>query len=118
LETAIPVIKNAIEDLQNVMHNTQEAEHKIIDTKGGAAEVFSKIYDMETFMEGNEITLDRNACLRHILQLVHVRIPIVDNDVEVTEFKRRINELFLKYYSEEGLLALESNKGYIELLDI
>jgi hypothetical protein len=118
LKDAIEAIKPAIENLQNVMHKTQEAEHKIIDTKGGAAEVFSKIYDMETFMEGNEIMLDRNACLRHILQLVHVRIPIVDNDVEVTEFKRRINEVFLKYYSEEGLLTLESNKGYIELSDV
>jgi hypothetical protein len=105
-------VANRLNDLKQA---TMDKEHKIINAKEVATELYAKVYDLEVWMESSLIQLDWDTCLKHILCLTEIKIPAIDGDIHVAKFKKQIDDRFLKHYSAEGLIELKQGRAFVEI---
>jgi hypothetical protein len=114
-QSLINDLSRAADRLNDLRQVAMDEEHKIINAKEVAAELYAKVYDLEVWMESSLIQLDRDTCLKHILCLTEIKIPAIDGDIHVAEFKKQIDGRFLEHYSAEGLIELKQGRAFIEI---
>ncbi|KAF3940727.1 hypothetical protein ABW19_dt0204372 [Dactylella cylindrospora] len=104
---------SALSQLNSLFSSAKAQDNRIVDAKMAAAELFDKVYSMQCCFESSAIELDREECIKHILQLVKVCHSLVDSDVHVQSAKQAIMGTIRRAYTEEEVKMLEENKGYL-----
>jgi hypothetical protein len=87
----------------------------MIEAKMVAAEIYSKVYDMEVALASPGISLRVEDAIRHILQLTTISVKMIDEEPEVMDFKFSILDQVNVKYGPEQAAELRNDKKYIEL---
>jgi hypothetical protein len=102
-------------ELESKYRASQRMQNCVIEAKMVAAEIYSKVYDMEVALTSPEISLRIEDAIRHILQLTTISVKMIDEDPEVRDFRVSIlNQVNVKYGPEQAA-ELRNEKKYIEL---
>lgn len=125
-ESELLVLGKTMDDIQEELgklqwrlgeeyRESQQRQNCVVDAKEAAAEIFSKVYDMEVALTSPEISLCVEDAARHILKLVSVSVKIVDEDPEVKDFKEAIMSEIEHQFGSEKAAELSKEKKYIEI---
>lgn len=101
-------------ELDEEYRASQKLQNCVIEAKSAAAEIFSKVYDMEVALTSPDISLCVEDAARHILQLTSISVKMIDEDPEVKDFKAAILTEMEKKYGMEQLAELRKEKKYLE----
>ncbi|KAF8320816.1 hypothetical protein DL93DRAFT_2073542 [Clavulina sp. PMI_390] len=91
-------------------HSARVEEHRVIDAKKAAMELFSKTCQLENFLLSREIEFSVEDAVRYILQIVYCVIGVVDSDVHVKRFKAQIMGEVVQKYGEKRAEELKQTR--------
>ncbi|CAI7565811.1 unnamed protein product [Penicillium glandicola] len=102
-------------DLEKEYGASRKMQNCVIEAKMVAAEIYSKVYDMEVALTSPDISLCVEDAIRHILQLTTISVKMIDEDPEVRDFKVSILDQVNQKYGPEQAAELSKERKYLEL---